>query len=244
MDTYKFFLAFPAALLLIGCVYHCRKTKGLRLTLILFGLGIPVFWVREFLASLYNHYQGIPQYFHPYGQFYIGSVPLPVIGGWLLNTYLGWQVAERIVERIPLWKGRLMPVIGISALVISSMALAIEATGIELGWWVWAKQDIYQSTDMFKEFLHRVPLVALQGWPAATLWFLVPVLVLECSPLKYKSNLRWLAAFPWWVLYFILLQYYFLWARLVVVIVLALLIIFLKTQYLPPKESPRDISSG
>ncbi|MBZ0272386.1 hypothetical protein K8I61_10140 [bacterium] len=234
MDTYKFMLTGPAALMLLICIYHSWRTRGARFTLIFFGLGIVMFWLREYLGSNHDHYKGMPQYFHPRAGFKIAGVPAPVIGGWLLNCYIGWSISERIVDRVAVWRGRLMPVIVVAGIVISSMALAIEATGIELGWWVWAYQDLYQSTDPFREFLQRTPLVALQGWPVVALWFLIPVLSLECSPLKNLSAYRWLLAVPWWVIYYVTLHYFFLEVRFFLLLALVLLTIFLKTAYLPP----------
>jgi hypothetical protein len=222
---YRLFLVLPASLILLGLIWHSLFFRRARFTLLFFGVGFIFFYIREFANVRIEHYQGLPQYYHPLQTIDLFGVPLPVVFGWLIVSYIGLTAAESIAARAPFWRGRIFPMFIIISLVASALAYAVEPTGIELRWWIWARQEWHEVNDPFAAYLHRTPFIALQGWSNAVLFFLIPLLLCECSELKKYGYWRYLTWLLPAVMGLGMVEYYFYFRNVFYLILLVLAVV-------------------
>ena len=117
-------------------IYHSLKYRGLKFTLIFFGIGLIFFTIREGLGARIDYHDGMPQYYSTLDIAHFFGISLSQVFGWFIIVYTSFEFGEKIAGSIPEWKGRVFPIFPIAWLTSAAMAFAIEATGIRLGWWV------------------------------------------------------------------------------------------------------------
>lgn len=112
--------------------------------------------------------------------FFLGTI---ILLEWLLLFYLGWFVAEKIVERFSFLQKRLFPILLLSSLITVSFLYPIEAIGHNLSWWRW--QPFIQTS--YDVFFVDCPLHSLRSGFYFVLYFLAAYFLIECSKFKYKG---------------------------------------------------------
>ncbi|GAB4300857.1 MAG: hypothetical protein Kow0090_16350 [Myxococcota bacterium] len=227
---YMLLLVLPAALILSALIWHSYKYHGGRVTTLYFIYGALYYIGRENLNAMTVHYDGKPQYFFNNPLITIGKAPLPAIIGWFITGLLGWFLAERILKGHPRLENRLFPTMLLTGVFVSSMSLAVEGTGIHLGWWSWPALQIYYAEGPFTEYLLDCPFVALQGWFLTVLTFMVPFCLVECSAFRRKGAARYL----WFLIVpanAFLLSYVFSTARFILVGLLVFLALFNRLEF-------------
>lgn len=177
------------SLVLLGI--HSYRRRGLRLTLTFFLFAVIAgiekegnsFFGRDFPAPQ----QTSPFFFPAAG----GSMPthvLLVILGWAFVFYVSWALAERILERVPGYSGRIFTTVLIAGMVAAAVSYALETTALELGLWQW----VFSDTRLARLFVGKTHLFALAAWFYFTAHFLAAYFLVECSRFRRVS---WKALF-------------------------------------------------
>ncbi|GAB4290972.1 MAG: hypothetical protein Kow0090_04280 [Myxococcota bacterium] len=194
-ESYRYFLTIPSLVIFVGMIVHSVRYRGKAVSFWFFLLSFLYFLGRELFVATFplfsDRYGGVPEYWHPYALGKVLGVPLPVVFGWIMVAYLAWFFGEKIAEKDPLLKGRLFAIVWFAMLSCSVMALAVEATGVHLGWWVWAQGDTKDFDHPFREFLHRAPFASLRGWMMTVSTFLIPFFLIGGRGLYHWGKKRW-----------------------------------------------------
>jgi tetratricopeptide repeat protein len=167
-------LVIPAFLVLVGLIVHSRKYRGKRDTLFffitaaLFGIarGNILWWITAV------HFQGKFPYIFQHRFLGVFHDSLIADAGWIVTTYIGLFLAQRIVERIPAVCDRVFPLVSLTCLFIVCLSYAVESTAITMGWWQW-------TISTKSKVLRDVPLAGIEGWCSVGLDFLLPYLLIR-----------------------------------------------------------------
>ncbi len=128
---------------------------------------------------------------------YIFLVAVITLLEWIFLFYLGWFVAEKIMQRFSFFQRRLFPTLLLSSLATASFLYPIEAIGHNLGWWRW-QSFIQVSYDVF--FIDCPPHALKSGF-YFILYFLAAYFLIECSKFKHRN----------WKMIFFILPFVHLW---------------------------------
>ncbi len=124
-------------------IFHSYFTRGFRVTFnfFLFALiaamrkEIGTFFDSRFLVS-----KGSP-FFFPTVNVSFGTSLSVVILGWVFVFYISWIISGKIIQRLDYFRDKIFPTVLFSGIVIASISYAVEAIGINMGWWQWRFYD-------------------------------------------------------------------------------------------------------
>ena len=165
-------------------ILHSYCKRGARLTFNFFLFASIVTFIKEapgrrFDGVLAQDYAAPFEFLAQQSPVIVGS--LTGLLGWIFIFYLGWSMAERIIQRAGTLSEYVFPVLFLSALVIGSTSYGIEATAIKIGWWRWKIEDL-----RFAEILIGVPFISFEAWINFSLqYLLLPYLLIQCSTLRH-----------------------------------------------------------
>jgi len=189
-------------------IWHCYLRRGARLTFTFFFFSFLYIlrWVLKNIVSpspllitakqltLNGLSTNFVSAFNP-GQMFLWAVI--TLLEWIFLFYVGWFVAEKIMQRFSFFQMRLFPVLLLSSLVTASALYPIEAIGHNLGWWRW--QPFIQVP--YDIFFIDCPAHSLKSGFYFILYFLAAYFLIECSKFKYKN----------WKMVFFILPFVHLW---------------------------------
>ncbi len=180
MNTLQLFFFSSTGLILL--IIHSYHKRGFRITFNFFLFSFIAGMRKEagtFLGTPISKMKYPTPFVHPNDYPLAFSVVNTTIG-WMLAFYLSWYIAEKITDKLPYFKGKILPTLFFSGLVVAALSYAIEATAINIGWWKWVFFDKH-----FSDFLvGGVHLFALSAWFYFTVHFLAPFLLIECSDFR------------------------------------------------------------
>ncbi len=177
MNTLQLFFFSSTGLILL--IIHSYYKRGFRLTFNFFLLSFIAGMRKEagtFLGTPISKMKYPTPFVHPHDYPLVFSVVNTTVG-WMLAFYLSWCIAEKITAKLPYFKGKILPTLFFSGLVVAALSYAIEATAINIGWWKWVFFDKHFSD----YFVGGVHLFALSAWFYFAVHFLAPFLLIECS---------------------------------------------------------------
>lgn len=157
------FAAFSCVLVLF---LHSLKFLGAKRTFLIFGVGFFIFLLFAKSERRMNEYEITKTFVGLWG------VPLIFPVGWLFTTYCSFYAATSVLTLFPNQKDRAFPVLALSLLCVSFIALAMEVTGTHAGWWKWNLKPGEKGP------------AAMIGWMHHTLIFYPWFLLLFCT--KYR----------------------------------------------------------
>ncbi len=168
-------LRIPAFLCVIFLCLHSYKFLGQKRTFIIFFIGFLIF----FLFAKSEQQQ--PEYIvaHPVKFF---GVPVLLPAGWIFTTYCSFFVSTSVLTLFPKKKDSVFTVLAISLICVACIALAMEVTGTNAGWWKWNLKPGEKGP------------FAMVGWMHHTMAFYPWFLLLFCTKYRRLSFLIKLAA--------------------------------------------------
>ena len=175
--------AFAVLCAFIILFYHSCKTRGLTNAIKIFGLGIAGFVIKE----IENRINEPVRYVPGEDAFYLFGVPIVVVMGWIFALYIGWQMAEGILDRFsPKASGKLFPTIAVASVIVGAIALIMEVHGTNpnIDWWQWKASGMLA----FEPKFWGINLLMVMEWPRVCFTGLSMVLLFEFSPLR---KVRW-----------------------------------------------------
>lgn len=195
MNPYVF---ITTGVLFIALLFvHCSRTRGRRIAISFFSAAVVFAVARENLNAFLPLYEGMPQYVPGPGVLTLGNTPVGLCMGWIITAYISWTLAERMLHRVGTGGAPdlIFPVVMVSAVIVSAFALALEATGSEIGMWIWNPGDVPKPGDRFYSIFKETPLISLVGWANVMTVFLFGFLMVEASPYRW-APWRWAFLVP------------------------------------------------
>ena len=118
--------------------------------------------------------------------------------GWIFTLYISWALAERILNRIEIFKGRIFTTILLSGLILGGICYSIETAAIGSD-----SLRLKFHDPMFASFLIGAPFSSIRAHFYFVIYFLAAYFLIECS--KYR-RVNWKCIF--FLLPFISLWYF------------------------------------
>jgi hypothetical protein len=183
------FLVLPSVVVLFLLVLHSLKNRGVRSTLIYFGLAIIYGALRATVIQnlIEKQYGSLFPYLMTFPVIKIGPVSMQELVGWGVAATVAWLIADRLLIRLRITQAPHRTAL-IAAFCLAAICLAVETAAIEAGWWVWT---IKQPQGLFG----KVPLVGLLDWAFVAFDFLLPYL-LFVTPSPILPRILSLFLFP------------------------------------------------
>ncbi len=143
---YTSIIEFIAIVLFIGCFWHATRHEGRAFAQQWFVAGYLAALIRETLDQVM-----LQMYVYAPSVLRIGSAPALITLLWASVFYLAYRFARRFVDL-----DKPAPVAVLMFLIAASFALPIEATAMQLRWWLYATS--------VRAVFGGVPLVAPLVW--------------------------------------------------------------------------------
>lgn len=174
-------------------VVHSYFNRGFKLTFNFFLFAF-IAAMRKEIGSFFGSgalaSRGSPFFFPETGTPFAISF-LTVIFGWVLTFYIAWALAEKITKKLGYFNNKIFPTLLFAGIIAASISYAVEAVGVDIGWWRWKFYD-----GRFSNFLiGHTHFVAIEAWFYFAIHFLAVYFLIECS--KFKK-------FDWKCLFFLI----------------------------------------
>jgi hypothetical protein len=191
---YRWLFTGPVFAAVVLLLLHSWFYRGPRKTLLFWGVGYVFAFGREWL---YQNF--FPTYRFAGDALRIAHVPVTIPMGWLFEAYISLHLAQVIlgIDMDSLTGGqrkitpegygrRVLPLIGLAALISGAIAIAMEVAGTSMGWWVsFSQADLplglpsqWTSGDRFAN-----------GHIYTVFWLLTLLIYLTHEPLRLARNL-------------------------------------------------------
>lgn len=141
---------------LLLLVYYGVRTWGWRRTAVFFVSSLLLMALKERGSALYEH-----EYVVRDSLLKIGGVAPLIPIGWTFAFAVSWMLAEGVVERIRGRADLLFPTVALASVGVISVSVAMETTGVAMGWWTWSINN--PSPHHFWESLLRSPAWGYHG---------------------------------------------------------------------------------
>lgn len=182
MDT-RIFLAIPACLAVGMLVYHSFRANGARWSLIFFLFTLAVMIDKEKSQQRRIDHGFDPDYIVSGGFLRLFDAPVVVLVGWIFTFYLSWFLARSILERSRRMRVYIVPHIILASLFVATFSMAMEITGINLGWWEWTG-PFNDPVTISENFIFVQQGGRMTAWMFHSLIIYCPFFLLENSSMR------------------------------------------------------------
>lgn len=194
MSITKLFIVVIISIALL--IAHSYFKRGFRLTFNFFLFALIAAMRKEigtFFGSEELTLKGSPFFFPETGIPFAVSF-LTVISGWIFTFYIAWALSEKITDRLGYFSNKIFTTLLFAGMIVGSMSYAIEAVGVNIGWWTWKFHD-----GRFSGFLAGdAHFFAIEAWFYFAVHFLTVYFLIECSKFRHAG---WKCVF--FLIYFI-----------------------------------------
>ncbi|MBL7196788.1 MAG: hypothetical protein ISS47_01670 [Candidatus Omnitrophica bacterium] len=159
---------------------HSYFKRGLWLTFDFFLFAFIVAMIKELPTNINGILLQDPHNPYNFTSGYVILNSLVVITGWVFTFYLGWSIAELVLKRAKPFNNYIFPTLLMCYVVIASIAYAVEATALSLGWWQWTFSDT-----RFTSSIVAAPFISFEAWPNFSIqYLLLPFFLIKLSIYK------------------------------------------------------------
>ncbi len=190
-------LLLPSSALSSILFIHSWRNRGKRVTLVFFAscftFGVLRGNLIYYICKNYLDEKSLP-YLIVKPTIKLWNASLQECIGWVFALYLCWSTVEWVLTRqgraeVPLYR-----LIGLSAILMGTVAYAVEAAASGTKWWIWVLP--YKNP-----FFADVPLVGIIAWISVAFDFLGPFLLIYHKAVRgWWSRLMLISIFPFHML--------------------------------------------